>query len=223
MKLSKNTITICKNFATINSNLTIKEGSKIVTRSAGKNIIAEATVEENFPSEFGIYDLNEFLGVLSLFDSPELDFSEKSVTIKEGKNKVTYFAASPSILTPVPNMKEFPDADVEFELSSNMLSHIQKVSSILKVTDFSVIGDGTNVFIQVGDKANSTSNTFKAEIGETDKTFQINFKVDNLKMLPGDYIVAVGGKKISRFSAKHNQDQALVYYIAIEFDSTFGD
>lgn len=219
MKLSKETLAVFKNFGMINSNLTIKAGSKLTTISSGLNIIAEATVAESFPTDFGIYDLNEFLGAMSLFAEPELDFKEKFVTIKEGKNGVKYFASSASVLTKVPTIKPFPAPDIEFELTAAMLNQIQRVASILKVSDFSVVGNGETIAIAVGDKSNPTGNTFNSEIGTTDKTFKVNFKVENMKMMPGDYRVAVGGKKVSRFQATGSQ---LVYYVAIELDSSFG-
>jgi hypothetical protein len=218
MKLSKDTLAIFKNFSTINTNLTLRAESKLTTISPGKNIIAEAVVPESFPSDFGIYDLNEFLGAMSLFESPDLEFSDKSVTIREGKNSVKYFAASQSVLTAVPAIKQFPSADIEFDLPGSMLSQIQRVSSILRVTDFSLVGDGETISIAVGDKSNPTGNTYQSEIGPTDKTFRVNFKVENMKMMAGDYRVAIGGKKISRFQAVNQQ---LVYYAAIELDSTF--
>lgn len=218
MKLSKDTLNIIKNFASINSNLTIKGGNKLTTVSPQKNILAEVVLEESFPIDFGIYDLNEFLGAMSLFESPDLEFNDKYVSIKENKNNVKYFAASPGVLTAVPTIKPFPDPDVEFNLSAQMLNQIQRVASILKVADFSVIGDGQNISVSVGDKSNPTGNSFNSEIGETDKNFKVNFKVENLKMLPGDYKVSIGGKKISRFQA-HGVN--LVYYCAIELDSTF--
>lgn len=218
MKLSKETLTIFKNFASINSNITLKPGRMINTISAGKNIIAEAVVSEEFQSEFGIYDLNEFLGVLSLFSDPDLTFSEKYVTIKENKNSVKYFAASSNILAVVPVIKAFPDADIKFDLTSATLTQIHRVASILKVEDFSLIGDGSTIIAQVGNKTSSTGNTFDTEVGVTDKKFRVNFKVENIKVLPGDYTVSIGAKKISRFQAVN---QELVYFIAIELDSTF--
>lgn len=218
MKLSKDTLSVIKNFAAINSNLSIKVGNKITTISSGKNIMAEAIVAESFPIDFGVYDLNEFLGAMSLFESPELDFSTKSVSIKEGKNSVKYYAANQSILTVIPSIKQFPTPDIEFDLPGAMLSQIQRVSSILRATDFSVVGDGNTIAVVVGDKSNPTGNTFESELGDTDKSFKVNFKVENLKMMAGDYRVSIGGKKISRFQATNTQ---LTYYVALELDSTF--
>lgn len=218
MKLSKETLAVFKNFSNINGNLSIKAGSKLTTISAGKNIMAEVVVAETFPIDFGIYDLNEFLGAMSLFETPELEFTDKHVTIKEGKNGIRYFAANQSVLTVVPAIKQFPTPDIEFDLSGQMLNQIQRVASILRVSDFSVVGDGSVITINVGDKTNPTGNTFSSEIGVTDKSFQVNFKVENLKMMPGDYAVAIGAKKISRFKATSQQ---LVYYVALELDSKF--
>lgn len=218
MKLSKETLALFKNFSTINSNLTIKAGNKLTTISTGKNIIGETVVAEQFPSDFGIYDLNEFLGAISLFDSPDLEFSDKFVTVREGKNSVKYFAASANVLTPVPNIKAFPEADIEFDLTGQMLQQIQRVSSILKVPDIAFVGDGSSIVVTVGDKSNPTGSSFDSEIGVTDKSFKVKFKVENLKMMSGDYRVSIGAKKISRFQATNQQ---LTYYVAIELDSTF--
>lgn len=218
MKLSKETLTILKNFGSINPNLILKPGSDLSTITVGKNIIAKAVVKEEFPIEFGIYDVNEFLGVMSLFTDPDLEFNDKFVTIKENKNGVRYFAANQSVLTTVPNIKPFPAPDISFTLGASNLSQILRVASIIRVDDFSIVGDGTNITIMVGDKSNATGNTFESIIGETDKTFRVNFKVDNLKMINDDYEVAIGAKKISRFVAK---SQNLMYYVAIETDSTF--
>lgn len=218
MKLSKDTLSVFKNFSTINSNLSIKSGNKLTTISSGKNIMSEAVIGEVFPIDFGIYDLNEFLGAMSLFESPELDFSEKYVTIREGKNSVKYFAASPSVLTAVPQIKQFPNPDIEFDLSGQMLQQIQRVASILKVADIAFVGDGSTVTVNVGDKSNPTGSSFDSEIGVTDKTFKVKFKVENLKLMSGDYAVSIGAKKISRFQATNQQ---LMYYVATELDSTF--
>ena len=218
MKLSKETLSIIKNFGAINPNLTLKAGSDLSTITAGKNIIARAVVKEEFPIDFGIYDVNEFLGAMSLFDDPELTFNDKFVTIKENNNGIKYFAANQSILTKLPVTKAFPVSDITFELTSGNLSQILRVASILRVLDFSIVGDGTNITVLVGDKNNPTGNTFEAIVGTTDKTFKINFKVDSLKMLPGDYEVSIGAKKISRFA---NKNVNLTYFIAIELDSTF--
>lgn len=220
MKLSKETIALIKNFSQINSNLVIKPGNRLATMTTAKNIIAEATVSETFDTEFGIYDLHEFLGTLSLFTDPELTFTNQVVTIKEtgSKNSLKYYSANMSLLTDVPQLKAFPTPDIEFELSAQTLQHTLRVASVLKVSDLSVIGDGKTITLQVGDKTRAAANTYSSELGTTDKVFRINYKVDNLRMISDSYKVSIGNKKNSRFVST---SQNLVYYVAIELDSTF--
>ena len=217
MKLTKETLALFKNFAGINSNLLLKAGSRLATISSQKNVMSDATVAETFP-DFGIYDLNEFLGAMSLFDDPELTFSEKYVTIQEGSNSIKYFAADATVLTSPQKAITFPEAEIEFKLTTTMLNMIQKTASVLRASDVAIVGDGSNVSVVVGDKKNATGNSYSANVGTTDKSFKVNLKVENLKMLPGDYNVSVSSKKISRFQSTVTD---LVYYVAVEADSTF--
>lgn len=220
MKLTKDTLAVLKNFSGINNNLILKAGNKISTVSSGRNIVAEAVVDESFDVEFGIYDLNEFLGAVSLFDSPDMEFSDKSVTLTEGGRRIKYFAAAPSTLTPVPTIKAFPTPDITFELKSATITQIMRAASVLRATDFSVVGDGETIRIVVADKSNPTSNVYDTdvELGDTDKKFKVNFKVENIKMMSGDYRVSIGGKKVGKFQST---SQHLMYYVAVELDSTF--
>jgi hypothetical protein len=218
MKLSKDTVGLFKNFAGINSNLLLKQGNKLATISTQKNVMSDTVVAESFPADFGIYDLNEFLGAMSLFEDPELDFSDKYVTIKEGGASIKYFAAEVGNLVVPQKAIVFPEAEIEFTLTSTMLNMIQKTSSVLRATDLQIVGDGSKMVIQVGDKKNATGNTYNAQVGSTDKEFKVNLKVENLKMLPGDYLVSISSKKISRFKATSSE---LVYYVAVEADSVF--
>jgi hypothetical protein len=217
MKLSKDTVALFKNFAGINNNLLLKEGNKLATISAQKNVMADATTSETFP-DFGIYDLNEFLGAMSLFDDPELDFQDKYVTIKDANSSIKYFAADSSVLTAPQKAITFPEAEIEFTLTTTMLAMIQKTASVLRASDLSIVGADGKITVQVGDKKNATGNTYNAQVGSTDKLFKVNLKVENLKMLPGDYLVSVSSKKISRFKSPSTD---LVYYVAVEADSTF--
>ena len=216
MKLSKETVGLIKNFAGINSNLLLKAGNKLATISAQKNVMADAVVTETFP-DFGIYDLNEFLGAMSLFEDPELTFSDKWVTIEQGGNSIKYFAADASVLTAPQKAITFPEAEIEFNMSSNMLSMIQRTASVLRASDVSIVGDGSTITVVVGDKKNATGNSYNSSVGATDKKFKVNLKVENLKMIPGDYAVSVSSKKISRFKGAGD----LVYYVAVEADSSF--
>ena len=217
MKLSKETVALFKNFAGINSNLLLKSGNKLATISAQKNVMADATVTEAFP-DFGIYDLNEFLGAMSLFEDPELDFQDKFVSISQGSMKIKFFAADASVLTAPQKAITFPDAEINFNISAAMLNMIQKTASVLRAADVSIVGDGSTITVVVGDKKNATGNSFSESVGSTDKSFKVNLKVENLKMLPGDYEVSISSKKISRFKSPSSD---LVYYVAVEADSTF--
>jgi len=216
MKLSKETVGLIKNFAGINSNLLLKSGNKLATISAQKNVMADAVVTETFP-DFGIYDLNEFLGAMSLFEDPELTFSEKWVTIEQGGSSIKYFAADASVLTAPQKAITFPEPEIEFNMSATMLSMIQRTASVLRASDVSIVGDGSTMSVVVGDKKNATGNSYNATVGASDKKFKVNLKVENLKMIPGDYAVSVSSKKISRFKGAGD----LVYYVAVEADSSF--
>lgn len=216
MKLSKETIAVIKNFAGINSNLLLKQGNKLATISSQKNVMADTTVAETFP-DFGIYDLNEFLGAMSLFEDPELEFGDKFVTIKQGKSTIKYFAASPEVLTAPQKSITFPEAEINFKLTATQLDMIRKTAGVLRSEDLTIVGDGSTITAVVGDKKNATANCFNESVGTTNKTFKANLKVENLKMLPGDYDVSISSKKISRFKGAGD----LVYYVAVEADSTF--
>lgn len=217
MKLSKETVALIKNFAGINSNLLLKSGNKLATISSQKNVMADATVAETFP-DFGIYDLNEFLGAMSLFDDPELEFNEKFVSIKQGSSNIKFFAADATVLTAPQKAITFPEAEINFTMTTSMLNMINKTASVLRAADVSIVGDGSKVTAVVGDKKNATGNSFSEPVGDTDKTFKVNLKVENLKMLPGEYQVSISSKKISRFKSPTSD---LVYYVAVEADSTF--
>ena len=221
MKLSDNTLSLLKNFSTINQSILFKKGNRLRTISVMKNILAEATIAEEFPKDYGIYDLGQFLNGLGLHNSPELDFHDDSyVIIKEGRSRSKYFFADPNvIITPPEKGIELPSEDVTFELSTEQLDKLLKAAAIYQLSDLSVIGENGVVNILVRDKKNDTSNNFAVTVGETDATFSFNFKVENIKILPGTYDVVVSQKLLSRFTAK-NYD--LTYYIALEPDSTFG-
>ena len=221
MKLSESTLSLLKNFSTINQSILFKQGSKLRTISVMKNILAEVTITEEIPKDFGIYDLNQFLNGLSLHQSPELDFVNNGhVVIKEGRMRSKYFFADPNvIITPPEKAIDLPSEDVAFELSTDQLDKLLKAAAIYQLPDLAVVGSSGVVKILVRDKKNDTSNDFSVTVGETDKEFSFNFKVENIKILPGTYDVSVSSKLLSRFTSK-NQD--LTYFIALEPDSTFG-
>ena len=221
MKLSDKTLSVLKNFSTINQSILFKRGSKLRTISVMKNILAEATIGEEIPKDFGIYDLGQFLNGLGLHHNPELDFANNGhVVIKEGKMCSKYFFADPSvIITPPDKEIAIPTEDVSFELSTQQLDKLLKAAGIYQLPDLAVIGEAGVVKLLVRDKKNDTSNTFAVTVGETDKVFSFNFKIENIKILPGTYEVVVSQKLLSKFT---NKDCDLRYYIALEPDSTFG-
>ena len=221
MKLSDTTVNLLKNFSSINQSILFKSGNKLRTMSVMKNILAEATITEEFPKDFGVYDLNQFLQGHSLHQSPELDFTnDEYVVIKEGKMRSKYFFAEPSVIVSPPEKEiSLPSEDVTFVITSQQLEKLKKAASVYQLPDISAIGEAGVVQVVARDKKNDTSNDFSIVVGETDKQFVFNFKEENLKIIPGTYDVVVSSKLLSRFV---NQNYDVVYYIALEPDSTFG-
>ena len=220
MNLSNNTIVILKNFSAINQSIFVRQGNVLKTMSVMKNVLAEATVEEDFPKDFAIYDLNQFLNGISLHDNPELDFSNDSyLTIREGKRKVKYFFADPSVIVSPPEKEiALPDDYVEFHLDHSQLEKLLKAANVYQLPDLAAVGENGTISMVVRDKKNDTSNEFSIVVGETDKEFTMNFKVENIKIVPGPYDVKISTKFLSRFDSKSRK---LRYYIALEPDSTF--
>ena len=221
MKLSDSTLSLLKNFSSINQSILFKEGSKLRTISVMKNILAEATINEEFARDFGIYDLNQFLNGLSLHQKPELDFANDGyVVIKEGRSRSKYFFADPSVIVTPPDKEiSLPSEDVSFELTTTVLEKLLKAAAVYQLPDISAVGEAGVVKLVVRDKKNDTSNAHEEVVGETEETFNFNFKVENIKILPGTYDVVVSQKLLSRFTSKNHD---LTYYIALEPDSTFG-
>ena len=220
MKLSDKTISVLKNFSSINQSILFKEGNKLRTISVMKNILAEATITEEFAKDFGVYDLNQFLNGLSLHQKPELDFGNDGyVVIREGKMRSKYFFADPNVIVTPPDKEiTLPSEDVCFEVSTEQLDKLLKAAAVYQLPDLSAVGDNGVVKLVVRDKKNDTSNDFAIVVGETNSEFSFNFKVENIKVLPGTYDVVVSQKLLSRFTSKNHD---LTYFIALEPDSTF--
>ena len=220
MNLSDKTLTILKNFAGINNSILVKQGNNLRTISVAKNILAEARIDEEFSRDFAIYDLNQFLNGLGLHQDPELDFKENSyLTIREGKRRVKYFFADPAVIISPPEKEiTLPSEDVRFKLDSTCLEKLLKAAAVYQLPDLSAIGEAGVIKLVARDKKNDTSNEFAIVVGETDKQFTFNFKVENIKIIPGAYDVIVSQKLLSKFT---NESLDLKYYIALEPDSTF--
>ena len=222
MKLSEQTVSILKNYSAINQNLMIKEGSEISTMSAMKNIVSKATVEENFPVEFAIYDLNEFLSAMSLFTNPDLDFKDDFVVITESGSKgrnLKYWYSEPSVVTTPSREVTMPSVDVEFPMNSGILSEVQKAAAVIGAPDMVLEDDE----LRVTDKKNDTANSYSTSLDTKsydDASYKFWFKVENLKLLPGDYDVQVSEKRISHFQ---NKKTPIEYFIALEPESSYGN
>ncbi len=222
MKLSDKTLVILKNFAGINNSILVKRGDSLRTISLAKNILAEANIREEFPRDFAIYDLNQFLNGLGLHQDPELDFREDSfLSIREGKRRVKYFFADPQVITAPPEKTlTLPTQDVCFQLDSVTLEKLLKAAAVYQLPDLSAIGEAGVVKLVVRDKKNDTSNEFAIVVGETDSEFIFNFKVENIKIIPGAYNVVISSKLLAQFT---NENHNLKYFIALEPDSTFSE
>ena len=220
MKLSKSTLDILKNFSNINQSICFKEGTELSTLSIQKNILSRAIVEEKFPKNFAIYDLGEFLNGLTLFEDPEFNFDNDSyVIIKDKRNTSRYFFADPStIVQPPENRVELPSKDITFSVAWSDVSNIIKAAGIYQIEDLAVVGDGETIKLVVRDKKNDTSNNYSVRVGATDAQFCFNFKVENLKLLPGDYQVTISKQNASLF---RDVNRDLEYLIALEPDSKY--
>ena len=220
MKLSENTLALLKNFAGINNSILVKKGNRLRTISVAKNILAEADISEDFPRDFAVYDLNQFLNGLSLHQDPDLDFTEDShLTIREGKRRVKYFFADPNVIISPPEKEiQLPSQDVCFQLDSVTLEKLVKAAAVYQLPDLSAVGEAGVIRLVVRDKKNDTSNEYSIVVGETDEEFTFNFKVENVKIIPGAYDVVVSQKLLSQFT---NTKYSLSYWIALESDSTF--
>ena len=219
MKISNDTRNIFKNFSTINSGIRVKSGNKLETISQMKNILAVATIDESFPQDFSIYNLPEFLGATSLLDDPDFQFGDSSLTVADNNSSLAYFYASEGMVTAPDKMITMPDAEIVIDISSTLLSELQKAASVLGVNDLILSSDGTTIKLEVTDKKNTTSNTFSRIVGEGNGvSYTMNFKIENLKVLDGNYEVSVSSKGISHFN---NKDVDLEYFIALEPDSKY--
>ena len=213
--ISRPTIEVLKNFCSINKSIVIKPGNKISTLSINKNILAIADVEESFDTQISIYDLGVFLGGLSLFDSPKIDTTQSNyVTVSDqrGKSKTRFFYADPDIITQPPEKEiNIPSEDVKFRLEAGVLQQLQRAASVYQLPDLCLFCSDGTMNLCVTDKKNDTSNSYSVEVGESDDEFCYCFKVENLKLLAGDYNVTISKQNVALF-----QGDGIKYFIALE-------
>ena len=213
--LSKPTLEILKNFCSINKSLVINPGNKLSTLSINKNILVYADVEESFDSQLSIYDLGVFLGGLSLFEQPSIDTSRDNyVTVSDtkGRSKTKFFYTDPDIITQPPEKEiNLPSEDVKFRLEATSLQQLQRAASVYQLPDLCLFGDGEKMNLCLTDKKNDTSNTYSIEVGTSEDEFCYCFKVENLKLLLGDYNVTLSKSNVALF-----QGEGIKYFIALE-------
>ena len=214
MKISSETLSILKSYTSINPSLYVLPGSIIKTVSPQKTIVSQAEVDDVFDSGFGIYDLNQFLSVISLFDNPDFIFEEKSVIVKTKTSSVEYFYTEREMITQPPEKEiQLPDSIVEFKLPLDCIKSTMQAANVLQLPEWCVVGQDGNITITVKDSKNSTGNAYRQVLGNTDKDFNIVFKVENLKFMHNDYNVNISSKGISHFATDNHKIQ---YWIATE-------
>ena len=219
MKLSKETLDTLKNFATINTNILVREGGTLSTISTGKNIFARAEIKEAFPKEFAVYDLNSLLSLLTVMEDTEVDFGDESLKVSKGKSVFEYFYADPNIIVSAPDKSIEVDNFFQFDLTKEDIDMVLKAAAITAAPMLSVIGDGTEVVITVGDPATPKSNSFRQVIGTTDKTFDARLAVENFKVIPSAYSVVLSEKKFMFLESSKGDTK---YWLALERSSVIG-
>jgi hypothetical protein len=215
--LSKKTFDVLKNFSSINSSIVFRKGSTVRTISNAENILAAFSSEEVFPIDFAIYDLSQFLSGITLFDSPELDFSSSDfVSIRGGGKSARYYFSDPEITlksAPEKNVK-FPGADIQFNITGEDLLSLQKASAVYSLPDLTFQSEDNQIKLILRDKENDTSNTYEQSIsGDCTGDYSLDVKIENIRLFPGDYVVKVSKHLISEWT---NQNLDLTYYIALE-------
>ena len=221
MKITQRTSQILKNFSSINPTLYVSKGNIVRTVNQTKTILAQATVQEEFPREFCIYDLSEFLGVISLFNEPDFEFDTYYVKISDdAKASSHYFYAEKSMVTIPPEKGiDMPDEPIKFTLGDKVLRHILQAASVMGLPEVIVQGDGDHIHVLSTNTKNTTSHQFSYEVGKTEKRFKMVFKVENLKLISGTYEVTISSKRIARFVLS---DGSMTYWIATEGSSSYG-
>lgn len=220
MKFSKETTELLTNFASINMSILIREGKKLRTISPQKNVMAIANIVEDMPKEFAIYDLKQFLGTISLFEDPDLDFGDKSVKISNGSGAFAsfMFAAKEAIVSASEKDIAVSNPEITFSLDNKSLSDALKAAGVLGLPEIAFVGKGGKTFLTAVDTRNDSAHTWEMPVGKSDAVYRMIFRLDNLKLLPRDYEVQISSKGISKFTSKAGD---VTYYIAVETGSKY--
>lgn len=224
MKLSENTIEVLKNFSTINPSLSFRQGNILRTVSPQKNILAAAVVEESFPADFAIYELNQFLGLNSIFENGDIQFGDSRLEITEGSSKCSYTYTDPSMVTTPPEKDlSLPTSEVQFEMTRETLKSVVNAANQLSLPEIAVRGDGTTISLVATDTKNPTTNEYSVSVSSSHaevslEEFSFVFKTENFKFIPDDYSVTVSSKGISNFKGTRVE-----YWVATEAGSKYGN
>lgn len=217
MKFSARTIQIMRNFSTINPSLIFNAGVDLKTISTSKSIMARATIDSVIDKTFAIYDLSQFLGAISMFSEPELQISDTAVRITSGSERMSYTCSEPSLIMAAPSKDiVLPTKDVSFDLKDAVLTRTIKALSVIGCPEISVTGDGKTIYLEALDSKKIGASSYRVEVGDTDKDFQLIFKAENIKLLPGDYRVTISAKGLAHFKGEDVE-----YWVAVEHHSKY--
>lgn len=217
MKFDQKTISILKNFSSINPSIHFKTGNKLSTMSSSKTILARANIDQSIESPFAIYDLSRFLGTISLFQDPELVIKDRFMEIRENKKKLNYTFTEPSLIVTPPNKEiSLPNPEVSFSITAANLQEVLKALSVLGLPDIVVHGDGNEITVRAQDSKNPSGDVYSVHVGETSLKFNMIIKAENLKIISGDYEVQISSQGLS-----HWKTTDVEYYIAVEDTSKF--
>lgn len=218
IKLDSRTIQVLKNFSTINPSLLFTTGNVLKTQSPSSSVLAIAKINQSFDNQFAIYELSRLLGVMSLFKDPELQIDEKFLIIKDDSSKrVKYTFADPAaIIAPKPDVQiRMPDTLADIKITGETLNDVLRAAALLKHTDVALIGRDGTLMVSSVDPSGKNKDTYDVALGSTDKIFQLNFKLESLKFIPGDYNVTISKGIV------HWVGDDVEYYTAAEANSTF--
>jgi hypothetical protein len=218
MKLSNETLSVLKNFAGINSGIEFKKGNVIRTMSSGKTVLAAATVKDEFPQDFCVYDLNQFLSVHSLNKDTEIDFDDVNVIFKSGsngRNKIKYRKTEKNmIVTPPDKQLTLPSVDIAFTLTEEDFNSVLKTASVLQSPNIAIESTGDKILVTAYNPKDDAAHTNSVEVADGNgKTFKMVFLTENLKMISGTYDVEISAKGLSSFK---NKNVDIQYWVATE-------
>jgi hypothetical protein len=217
MKIDASTTRVLKNFSSINTAMMVREGNVIRTISPSKTIMAKATLTQNFPRSFAIHDLSRFLGTISLFEDGDVEFGDRSLTIKQGNDECSIGYTDPSLIVVAPEKDiDLKDADVSFSLTEETLNKVNRALGVVSLPEIAVTGVDGKLYVQAVDTKGTTSDVFSVEVGKTEANFRAVFRSDNIKLMGGNYEVKISAKGLAHFKGDN-----IEYWIAVEANSTY--